>query len=275
MANECLNCGASLEGNFCAQCGQRDKDSDRSLRHLLGDLVNNLFFVDNRIWVSYKYLLCKPGIMTYEFLEGKRRKFMPPVTLFLFVNVLYFFISSLTDYSLPLVDQINQPTHGALATRMVENKLVEEKMEMEDYSAIYNQASDNISKTIMILNVPIIALFVYLLAIRRRKYYFDSLIFSMHFFTVFLLFIVVGVFTAKGYILVVNQYFGSSIGPWVFWIPSFLVVLPTFFAIVSFKRFAQVKWVHAVWSGLLIMVGAAITQMIYRSIVFFTTFWLT
>lgn len=264
-----------MEGAFCAQCGQRDKDSDRSLKHLLGDLVNNLFFVDNRIWVSYKYLVFRPGVMTYEFLEGKRRKFMPPVTLFLFVNVLYFFISPLTDYSLPLSDQIRQPTHGTLATRLVENKLEKEEMEMEEYAAIYNQASDNISKTIMIFNVPMMAFFVYLLAIRKRKFYFDSLIFSMHFFTVFLLCIVVGVFTAKGYYLIVNQYFGSSIGPWMFWMPTFMIVLPLFYAIVSFQRFTQVKWIHAVWSGVLIMVAGMVSQFIYRSIVFFTTFWMT
>ncbi|WP_420583282.1 DUF3667 domain-containing protein [Reichenbachiella sp.] len=275
MADECLNCGTPLEGNFCAECGQRLKGGDRSLKHLFGDLINNLFFVDNRIWVSYRYLVFKPGVMTYEFLEGKRRKFMPPVTLFLFVNVLYFFISPLTDYSLPLSDQIKQPTHGAIATRMVEDRLTEENMEMEDYAEVYNQASDNISKTIMILNVPLMAFFVYLLAIRKRKYYFDSLIFSMHFFTVFLLCIVVGVFTAKGYYIVVNQWLGSSVGPWVFWMPTFMMILPLFFAIVSFRRFTQVKWMHAVWSGLLIMVGGMVAQFIYRSIVFFTTFWMT
>ncbi|MEP3389376.1 MAG: DUF3667 domain-containing protein [Reichenbachiella sp.] len=275
MSNSCLNCGASLEGSFCAQCGQRDKDADRSLKHLIGELINNLFFVDNRIWASYKYLVFKPGIMTYEFLEGKRRKFMPPVTLFLFVNVLYFFISPLTDYSLTLTDQMKQPTHGALATRMVEEKLTKVEMDFETYAPIYRQASDNVSKTIMILNVPMIAFFVYLLAIRKRKYYFDSLIFSMHFFTIFLLCIVVGVFTAKGYYLIVNQYFGSSIGPWVFWMPTFMAGLPLLYAIISFKRFAQVKWYHAIWSGLFIMFAGIVTQFIYRSFVFFTTFWLT
>lgn len=275
MPNPCLNCGESLDGKFCSNCGQQQKDSDRSLKHLLGDLLNNLFFLDNRFWVSYKYLLFKPGVMTYEFLEGKRRKFMSPITLFLFVNVLYFFVSPLTDYSLSLTDQMQQPTHGSLASRMVEQKLAEEEKSLEDYAIIYKQMSDNVSKTIMILNVPIIAFFVYLLAIRKRKYYYDSLIFSIHFFAAFLLCIVVGVSTVPLHNLVINDTLGLDISPWTVWMPFFMLLLPTVYVIISFKQFTQTKWYHAVWSGLLIFISGFVAQFIYRSIVFFTTFWLT
>ncbi|MEP2023616.1 MAG: DUF3667 domain-containing protein [Reichenbachiella sp.] len=275
MSNSCLNCGETLNGQYCTNCGQQNKDKDRSLKHLLGDLLNNLFFVDNRFWVSYKYLLFKPGVMTYEFLEGKRRKFMSPITLFLFVNVLYFFVSPLTDYSLSLTDQMKQPTHGTLASRMVEDKLVQEELDLEAYAPIYKQTSDNVSKTIMILNVPMIAFFVYLIAIRKRKYYYDSLIFSVHFFAVFLLCIIAGISLAPAYRWVINGLLEIHMSPWTIWMPFFMLVLPTIYAIVSIKKFAQMKWYHTIWSGLLIFISGFVAQFIYRSIVFFVSFWMT
>lgn len=261
-----------MQGKYCNTCGQKQLNNDRSLSHLVGDLVNNLFFVDNRLWVSIKYLLFEPGRMTYEYLSGKRRKFMPPVTIFLFVNVIYFFTSPLTDYSLPLTDQVKQPTHGSLATHLVEQKLKDSKISMEEYERTYNRASDNVSKTVMILNVPLISFFVYLLAIKKRKFYYDSLIYSMHFFSVFLLCIVIGVATVPFFKWSMNI-IGITVNPWIYFY-FFLFILPVFYAIISFQNFAKVKWYHSIWSGILIMISGALVQFVYRSIVFFITFWI-
>ncbi|MEO9964998.1 MAG: DUF3667 domain-containing protein [Reichenbachiella sp.] len=244
------------------------------MAHLFGDLINNLLFVDNRFWVSLKYLFFKPGLMTVEFLEGKRRKFMPPVTIFLFVNVFYFFTSPMTDYSLPLVDQLYQPTHKAIANRLVEKKLAEEELTMEEYAIEYNQASDNVSKTIMILNIPIIAFFVYLLAIRKRKFYYDSLIFSIHYFTIFLSCVILSGVLIPLYIWFIRL-IGSNLSAWTFWFPFFMFVLPVIYAMFSFYRFIDTKWYHAIWSGLLVFLAGGVAQFIYRSIVFFVTFWTT
>ena len=95
----CLNCGGIINGSFCYQCGQKALDNnDRSMSTLLGGFFTNLFFLDNRFFISLRMLLIRPGTMTIDFLGGQRKKFLPPVTLFLFVNLIYFLLSPLSDY---------------------------------------------------------------------------------------------------------------------------------------------------------------------------------
>ena len=105
LSQTCHNCGTPVNGAFCHNCGQQVRDnSDRSVRRLLGEVLGNLFFLDNRFFISVGYLFRFPGRMTVEFLAGKRKKFISPVTLFLFLNLIYFFNKPLSDYSLPIED---------------------------------------------------------------------------------------------------------------------------------------------------------------------------
>lgn len=107
---QCLNCDAAITDAFCPKCGQSVRDNtDRSIGKLMGDFLDNIFFFDNRFVISLRYLFQFPSRMTVEFLAGKRKKFVSPVSLFLFVNVIYFFVNPLSDYSISLEDQYAQP----------------------------------------------------------------------------------------------------------------------------------------------------------------------
>ena len=112
---KCFNCGTPVNGVFCHNCGQRVRDNlDRSLGRLLGEFFGNVFFLDNRFLLSLWYLVRYPSRMTVEFLEGKRKKFISPVTLFLFLNLIYFIVNPLTDYSLSLYDQTHSQPYSPL-----------------------------------------------------------------------------------------------------------------------------------------------------------------
>gem|GEM_PF-4959360 len=74
VPRECLNCNASIHGGFCHQCGQAVRDNtNRSIGQLLGEFFGNIFFLDNRFFLSVRYLFLYPCRMTVEFLEGKRK----------------------------------------------------------------------------------------------------------------------------------------------------------------------------------------------------------
>lgn len=271
----CLNCGEPIKGSYCLQCGQKTRDnSDRSLTLLIGDFFGNLFFLDNRFFVSLKYLILKPGQMTVEFLAGKRKKFLPPVSLFLFANLVYFFISPITDFSLPLIDQVEeQPMYSPLAKRMVEVRLQKREVAFNDYARKYNRASDNISKTVIILNVPMIALFVYLISFKKRKFYFDSLIFSFHYFTMLLLFIL-AVTSATD---LMEQLIGETVTTSISGViaPVVIVGLPFLYLVISLKKMIATNWLLSVGSALFVLLGVVVSHIFYRGIIFFLTFYLT
>ncbi|MDH3589532.1 MAG: DUF4286 family protein [Gammaproteobacteria bacterium] len=88
----CQNCKRMLEGQYCAQCGQRDKNQIISLWELLRDLVGDVFEVDSRIWRTLRPLLFRPGQLTNEYLRGRRVHYTPPLRLYLITSLIFFLV---------------------------------------------------------------------------------------------------------------------------------------------------------------------------------------
>lgn len=271
-STHCLNCGAAVKGEFCHQCGQRTREnSDRSVRRLLGEVLSNIFFLDNRFFISVGYLFRFPGRMTVEFLAGKRKKFISPVTLFLFLNLIYFFNKPLSDYSLPLEDQIYGQPHSNWAKKLLLKKLQKENLEYQAYATIYQNATDNVSKSIMIVNIPIIAAFIYLMTFKRRPFYFDSLIFSFHYFTLYLFsWVMLGWAGDLLYVLGLNDTIIDTLR-----FSLFVSVIPLIYGILSIKKFMDIRWYWAIPAGIGTVVSVLLANAIYRLIIFILTLWVT
>src|SRR5438309_542503 len=67
----CLNCGASLIGPYCATCGQK-AHIHRSMRGFMHDFVQGLFNFEGKIWRTLPMLALKPGEMTRRYIAGER-----------------------------------------------------------------------------------------------------------------------------------------------------------------------------------------------------------
>lgn len=89
----CENCGTALQGPYCHACGQHDFDAHRSFRHTALEALENFFHFDAKFFRNIVTLLFRPGVLTAEFNAGKRAAQMPPFRLYVFVSVLFFFIS--------------------------------------------------------------------------------------------------------------------------------------------------------------------------------------
>src|SRR5688572_6699189 len=89
----CLNCGAPLNGTFCAECGQRVVPPHPTVRELAGDAWHELTGYDGRIMATLRGL-ARPGFLTQEYLGGRRAHYLPPVRVYLIVSVIYFVIAA-------------------------------------------------------------------------------------------------------------------------------------------------------------------------------------
>src|SRR5829696_32870 len=72
----CLNCGTPLGGEFCAACGQRDIPPYPSVRELVADAFEALAGWDGRFASTLRALVRQPGVLTREFLEGRRVRYI-------------------------------------------------------------------------------------------------------------------------------------------------------------------------------------------------------
>src|SRR5437773_10269209 len=87
----CENCGAQLEGHWCAKCGQPAIDYRRSFRHVLADLLNEFLNWDSKFFATIGLLLVRPWRLTNEFLAGHRVRYVHPLRLYLLASILFFF----------------------------------------------------------------------------------------------------------------------------------------------------------------------------------------
>jgi hypothetical protein len=88
----CLNCGYPLVGPYCANCGQKAFLHKDSFWHMAAHFVSDYFHYDNKFWRTIKTLFSKPGLVTLEFNEGKRGKYLNPIQLYIFVTTVFFLV---------------------------------------------------------------------------------------------------------------------------------------------------------------------------------------
>jgi hypothetical protein len=89
----CLNCGALLQGQYCAICGQRARGRLISIWELVRDAVGDLFELDSRLWRTIIPLMIRPGKLTHDYLIGRRARFMPPFRTYLVLSIVFFLVA--------------------------------------------------------------------------------------------------------------------------------------------------------------------------------------
>lgn len=217
----CANCEATLAGPWCHRCGQSVVEPGaRRMRVLLGQFIEAMTDLDSRFWRSLAALMLQPGRLSREWLEGRRQRWMPPMALFLLATVLYFIAPGLTDFQLPFDNQVSgqlrlqlieapeqveperlariadaggQP-HSRWTSPLVERKLAARQRGNPDYrlrdlADAYDRRSGEVSKLLVIVHLPLVALALALLMWRQRMLFADHFVVAIHAFTFLLLLI--------------------------------------------------------------------------------------
>jgi len=92
---KCMNCGTELKGPFCYYCGQPDKNFMRFFPVLLRELLEDTLDFDSRFTRTLKPLLFRPGKLTRDYLDGKRFRYVPPLRLYIFSSIAFFFLAAI------------------------------------------------------------------------------------------------------------------------------------------------------------------------------------
>jgi hypothetical protein len=206
-----------LLGRFCHHCGQKHfSDADRRLRHLVELFVAELFSLDGKFWRSL-HAIFKPGFLACEYLAGRRAPYLSPVSIFLLVNVLYFLFPVLTDFDLPFTDQVpgqialqlsafkdatpervarlrasGGQLHSYWSARWVRARLAarqkaDPSYRIDDLAQAYDAKSADISKLLIFIHIPFLALALALLFWRRRLYFAEHFVVALVLFATVLL----------------------------------------------------------------------------------------
>jgi len=269
--NTCPNCSTSLSGKFCHSCGQKLIEPDeRTLKHLVFQFFGAAFFLENSFLRNLWVLFSKPGLQTIDFIEGRRKRWMNPFSLFLLINLAFFIINPASDFSLSLADQVNLQVHSPMVAPLIIERLKIRNVSFDEYALSYKTQSDTLSKTLIIINVPFSALFFSLWFFRRKMFFADHFVFFLHTYA-FLLFTAVVL-----YILLFAYSWAGGTLYWSWTPPVIIIGLIVYYIFWALRRTYYPK---RIWSTLLTVLYSffvmAITHLVYRFILFMITFWTT
>ncbi|RZJ36638.1 MAG: DUF3667 domain-containing protein [Flavobacterium sp.] len=224
--NTCLNCGAEVPEIYCSHCGQENVEVHKSFIHLFSHFIEDLTHYDSGFWKTIKYLLFRPARLTKLYLTGRRKSFVPPVKLYIFINFAAFFLLSslpvsvdekeplspqkeehtnqyeldsgnrvtLGDYksvkeldsvqhALPENDKLNVWEYR-LEHRMAE---INERMTPEQFTEHFGESFLHNLPKVLFLYLPIFAFTLWLFHGKKKWWYFDHAIFTLHYFSFLLL----------------------------------------------------------------------------------------
>ena len=216
----CLNCGEPLRGPFCHCCGQREQDRNLAVRHIFKDVVHDIWHFDAKVLQTLKFLILRPGFLTTEYLAGRRARHVPPFRLYVFVSFVLFsllaFEKGQEKYPAAREQEAAVTTvHGKEAassggkTAPGEREARAGRVEIElgegetakawerriehaakDPEAFGRHLQHRISQAMFVL-LPSFALLLTALYRRRKRYFVEHMVFSLHahtfFFLVFIL----------------------------------------------------------------------------------------
>jgi hypothetical protein len=190
----CPSCNAVLQGPYCHVCGER-KHTPRnySILKFAEESLDILTHYDSKLYNTLRQLISKPGLLTTEYLKGRHVPYVRPVQLFVIINVLYFLIVSVfgwDTFATHLEIQRTNGYYGSLVQSMVDSHLAGRALSLEQYRSTFDHASAATSKTLIFIMIPFLALVLQALYRRPKHYYLENLIFSIHFFSFLLLYLI-------------------------------------------------------------------------------------
>lgn len=204
----CPNCETPINGPFCATCGQSQKNLNKQVWSLAGEVLDDLFRLDSRISRTLFSLFFRPGFLTTEYFDGRRARYSPPIRLYLVISFLFFFTTpiinnldsaSSEDGQIITIGNDVEDGENELSTNLSginlswlskqENEalitLLERQIKKavarveEDPSGLWSEVMDLMS-AVMFFMLPIFAIFLKLFYIGSGIYYAEHLLLALH-----------------------------------------------------------------------------------------------
>ena len=120
----CPNCGHAQQADdqYCAQCGQANRDLHRPIASIFREFASVELGWDAKLWTTLRRLLIRPGSLTLDLMNGRRRGQVPPVRLYLFISVVYFLLLNISIHR--EFERIGQERFGSERQVLSENDTI-------------------------------------------------------------------------------------------------------------------------------------------------------
>jgi hypothetical protein len=142
--------------------------------------------VDGRLLRSFRSLVTQPGLLTLAYLQGRRKPYLSPISLFLIANVLFFGTESLTGgtvFTTPLDSHLHTQPWSGFVRDLVTRRLDASHTTLAQYGPIFDQAVAVKARSLILLMALAFAPVVALVFRRSGRPLVAHAVFSIHAYT--------------------------------------------------------------------------------------------
>jgi hypothetical protein len=180
----CANCGATLEGAYCADCGAARVDRrPLTVSRFREEFWNEVTNLDSTTVRTLRSLFLRPGELTRAYVDGRTRWFLSPIRVYLMLFALFVLGSSLLPgREAELRDSASRVARGmkvgavaAGANAATETPSVKQASAV---AATLRAATEN--QWLQLINAVTWAWVLALLFRRQRRNYAEHMVMAMH-----------------------------------------------------------------------------------------------
>ena len=266
-AHSCKNCGNHFIGYYCNICGEKVLGKeDRSFRAFLNSIFLALTLADSRFLKGLWLMVAKPGFLSNEFSEGRKVKYIKPLSIFFLLNLIYFLFPVIQLFNASLRTQVNS-LQGKIAVQAVATKMT--KLGFDDvksFAILYDQKTTGLAKMLVIVFVVLVSIPPNLMYRSRNRYFTDHLGLSMELACFNLL------INALLLTLVVNTFkLGAYLDETV--LTAIFIITNLYFLLRSSAIFYRETGILLVLKSILMIGVLRVALEAYRAILFYVTLW--
>ena len=179
-SHSCPECAAPLVGEYCHRCGEKLPDAhDLTMKHFLHHGLHELTHLDSKIFRTLQALLFRPGLLTVEYLAGRRKRYVLPLRLFLVIFALNLFLYTRPGAALYDVHFITSASsQGKALDDKLERAATKRHMTKE---ALFDRINEHWQHNASLFQLGDVFFFaVWLAVLNWRRYFVEHLIFALH-----------------------------------------------------------------------------------------------
>ncbi|MEM7359943.1 MAG: DUF3667 domain-containing protein [Pseudomonadota bacterium] len=144
QTSHCPNCEAPVSRQYCANCGQIQKDIRRFFLALVNEALEDIFSPNSRMWKTVYLLLFRPGLLTLEYLRGRRVSYVQPIRLYFITSIMFFVLLSIINFfsDPPTLSTTPEPTAQVEQSEAVGTDTDQDTAATSDEAAADNAARE-------------------------------------------------------------------------------------------------------------------------------------
>jgi hypothetical protein len=176
----CPNCTTNLIGLHCHACGQKKINlNEFSLKRFLARVIGDITDLESSKTVkTFVAMLSRPGVLTLEYLAGRRGHYIGPIKLYLTFSALYFLFAWGT-----LAEIRGGATTRTAKTPMVVNIARKRNVDPAVLADKIHQTAERYASAFRFFSVLISGAFLAAFYFRMKKYYVEHLVFSLYYYS--------------------------------------------------------------------------------------------